>query len=315
MKHMKKTNHYLIVILLVIYLILSEFCMSYAANVKVTDENLEKATKDLIEYSKNSVFFGKKYEVTLENKKLIINVGGEKYTIDYDLTNKPKFTYEAEFNKNTKFEEFKNKTDIFGIPMINIFSIVSNIQGNDFIESYIYATKYIDFNKILPENNMFFTDNPDVKSLPGDTNITVYSGERDQKVLEYIEALFSNKIAFDDSNGLNLLKYSLERKDVTATSCKLVVNMEINPDGDFSKLHDYLEEISSKDNKISNNEETKDNNDKSVDTEQNEKSEVTKGSTIPRTGIVENPLLIVAYVLIGVSLLGIIALILTRKDV
>lgn len=216
-----------------------------AASVKVTKENLTKAFEELVSSDINE----DNMDILVEDDVIKITVDNESYNIDYDLTDKPTFSLEIPIEKGMSYEDFKKKTENLGAPIIG-YAAVANIQGTG-IED---AMAYLMFSYMENISGSYSTEDSYV--IVDDLNLqegvtlektddpkTIYTSEFGDKVMEYVNALYPETQTISDSDEINSYVMTIEKKDVTETSCKLVSKLKVNTDADFSKLNGYYNKV------------------------------------------------------------------------
>lgn len=78
----------------------------------------------------------------------------------------------------------------------------------------------------------------------GSNEKTIYASEFGERVMEYVNATYKEKQTIVDTvDGINSYEWTIERKDVTDTSCKLVSTISVNPNADFSKIKGFSDNI------------------------------------------------------------------------
>ena len=311
---MFKLKKICIMFIFFIFTIFSIFSKSYATSVKVTDENLKSSLQNFASSDDND----QKYNITVENGQIKIALDKANYTLNYDLTNKPTFTYETEITQGMSYNDFKVKTDGSSSTMI-AYAAVANIQGVEYEDSLAYFAMSL-LEKAFSDtssNNLsnayvIVDDTQDGVTLEKDPNDTktIYVSEFENKVMEYVNSMYAEKQTIKDTDGFNTYEMTTERKDVTDTSCKLVTTLSVDTDADFSKIKGYAEQLGNsstdKDNDETNN--TNDNNNiisndisnktdstnNNVDITLSEstKDNTSSKTTLPKTGTINKMVLI-----------------------
>lgn len=237
-----------ILLILSILLINSFFNNCYAAAVAVTKENLSASLKEFVSSDANQ----SNYKITVSDDEITIEADGVNYTLNYSLTGKPKFTYEVSIEKGMSYKDFKEKTSNFMLPIIGYIG-VANIEGANFEDastyismstlenwvtnSWIIGNAYV----IIDDTNM--SDGVTIDKSERDSK-TIYASEFGEKVMDYVNATYSDKkIMTDETSGINSYEWITEKKDVTETSCKLVSTLTVNVDADFSGLKAHVNKI------------------------------------------------------------------------
>ena len=208
--------------------------ISRAASVPVTDENLKAAFEKLIE----SLEQYKNYEITLENKVISVKTGEENYTLNYDLTGNPTFSYVIDVKKGMDYTKFNEETEKLSTVILGYLA-VANIQGVDFKDSFSYFQMYMLQSALsalgstdLNNSYMIVADGVTVDNA----SKVIKQSEFGERVMEYVNATYKEKKVYKDTDGFNTFEMSTEQKDVTETSCKIVSTVTVNLDADFSKL-------------------------------------------------------------------------------
>lgn len=220
----------------------------YAIVVAVTDENLKKSLLEFVSSEANK----ENYNITVSNNVITVIVDDESYTLNYDISNKPTFSFEIPIEKGMSYANFKEQTDNLILPMIGYIA-VANIQGVEFEDSGAYfLMSYLgnalngswsseNLYVIIDDTNM--SDGVTIDKDENDTK-TIYASEFGERVMEYVNATYKYKQNIkDSSDDINSYEWITERKDVTNTSCKLVSSLSVNLNADFSKLNGYSDQI------------------------------------------------------------------------
>lgn len=259
----------------------------------VTESNLKKSLED---YSKSETNKDK-YIINLNNNNINIELDGKKYIVKYDLTGKPTFYYEIPISKGMSYRDYKEKTDmIFDIVSIAYMS-VANIQGVKFDEAFTYFgfTSLSNLNgEYSTENSYVIVDDMNMDSgvnvnVETDDQKTIKQSEFGDRVMEFVNAMYKNKISYSDSGSeyLNTYEYTIERTDVTETSCKLISKITINTNAKFSSISNLINDSNSEQ---SEKKETTEDSQNSLSKEnknevKNENIDNNKSNTnLPKTG-------------------------------
>ena len=237
---MIKIKHICILILAFILIFLNLYNPSYAV-VSITEGNLKTALQKYMNYGDNNS------QITIANNVITITEDGETYNINYDLTNQPTFTMEVNIQKGMSYEKWSKQSNNFYSTLLG-YILIANIQGIEFddISTYLLlsmiegTTASPDYNKYVIVDDTKLSEGVTIDKDPNDTR-TIYVSEFGDRVLEYVNSLYKNKYVIKDNflNGINSYEWSLERKEVTDTSCKLVSMVKVNTNADFSKLQGY----------------------------------------------------------------------------
>lgn len=307
---------------LALLLILVFMCTNrcYAITSEVTEKNLGETFEKFISSNSNK----ENYKISVTNNTINIIEDDETYILYYDLTNKPSFSLEIPIQKGISYDEFKEKTDNLILPMLSYIA-VANIQGVDFEDSSAYfLMSYIgnalngswsskNSYVIVDDTNM--SDGVTIDKDENDTK-TIYVSEFGERVMEYVNDIYKDKQIIKDSfEGINSYEFIIEKKEETNTSCKLVSTLNVNLDADFSKLNGYADLKIIDSNKKNETTEEDKNNTNNEDNKNNELSNnVSNNEKIPYSGIENNLIVNVLYVIIGIALCTIVLLIALNKE-
>lgn len=295
-------------LLLILVFICTNRC--YAITSEVTEKNLGETFEKFISSNSNK----ENYKISVTNNTINIIEDDETYILYYDLTNKPSFSLEIPIQKGMSYDEFKEKTDNFMLPMLSYIA-VANIQGVDFEDSSAYFLMSYTGNALngswSSENSYVIVDDTNMSdgvTIDKDENDTktIYVSEFGERVMEYVNDIYKDKQIIKDSfEGINSYEFIIEKKEETNTSCKLVSTLNVNLDADFSKLNGYADLKIIDSNKKNETTEEDKNNELSNNVSNNEK--------IPYSGIENNLIVNVLYVIIGIALCTIVLLIALNK--
>lgn len=240
---MKKLYLYLFFILVILC---SNIC--YATPVTVTDENLKESLQKYVSSEAND----ENYNITVSNNVITITVDNESFTLNYDLTDKPTFSFEIPIEKGMSYDEFNEQTENLMLPWVG-YVAVANIQGVAFEDGMAYILmSYLGnaFNGSWSNENSYviFDDTNMSEGVTIDRDEsdkkTIYVSEFGERVMEYVNATYKDKQTITDAeNGINSYEWIIEKRDVTETSCKLVSSLTVNADADFSKIEGYAAQL------------------------------------------------------------------------
>lgn len=234
--------------------------ISNAVGIEVTREKLTKALQEFVTSESNDA----DYEIKVEQNIINITIDNENYVLKYDLTDKPTFTLEIPVKKGDSYDEFEKKTDKFYLPMLGYLA-VANVQGVKFEDSKAYFLfSYIEnFNgSYSSEGGYWVVDDLNMSEgvtvVKNDNPKTIYTSEFGDRVMEYVNYLYKETQIATDAKEINSYTMTIEKIDITDTSCKLVSTLIVNPEADFTKINGYMEKI---EGSFMNNDITKDNAD------------------------------------------------------
>ena len=233
----------------------------HATAVTVTDKNLIEAFQKYVSSNANE----ENYKISVSNNAIDITVDNERYTLNYDLTDEPTFSLEVPIQKGMSYDDFKKKTDNLILSSLG-YVAVANIQGVEmedastyFLLSYLSNALNGSFsseNSYVIVDDLNLSDGVTIEKT--DDSKTIYTSEFGDRVIEYVNAKYPETQTISDSEEINSFVMTIEKKDITETSCKLVSTLSVNLDADFSKIEKVNEGI--KDSFV-NNDITKDNAD------------------------------------------------------
>ena len=104
---MLRIKHVFIILLLLILVMINISSMSYATAVTVTDSNLNTALQKFVSSDSNK----DNYKISVSNNIITITSDKGTYTLNYDLSGKPTFIYEANISQGMSYADFEKKTD------------------------------------------------------------------------------------------------------------------------------------------------------------------------------------------------------------
>ncbi len=240
---MLKNKNILITILLFTAILIQLNTTCFATFIPVTDENLT----DTFEKFESSEANKDNYNISVSNNVINITIDNENYVLNYDLTDKPTFSFELPIEKGMSYEEFKKQTDNLILPMLGYIA-VANIQGVEFEDASIYfLLSYLEssFNGSLDSNNSYIIiddlNTEDGTIIESNNQNTIYTSEFGDRVIEYVNAIYPETQNISDAKGANSYVFTVEKQDMTETSCKLVATLTVNTDADFSKLKEIVD--------------------------------------------------------------------------
>lgn len=255
---MSKLKHIFIVFLISVFMIINIFSICYATSVAVTNENLKTAFEKFVSSDNND----KHYKISMENKVITITSDDGNYTLNYDLTNQPTFSYEVTVKQGMSYTEFQETTGNLSVPMLGYLA-VANIQGVEYEDSVAYFAMNLlqsAFSGLSSANAnssyMIVSDGVTVEST-GNQKV-IKESEFGNYVMEYVNSIYGEKASYKDSEGFNTFEWTTERKDITNTSCKLVSTITVNLDSDFSQMKGFAKSMADSFN--GNNSNNNDNN-------------------------------------------------------
>lgn len=236
---LKKFNiSFAILIFLLITIINTISCAEFNP---VTDENLKQSFKE-IEKSLKEIGTIENLEFSVSNNIINMTLDNEKYSWNYTLNQDCTFKMEIPIEKGMTYEKYKEK--ITGFDEMNTCSYlaIANTQNIDFRDAMPYITNSYIMPSSLPDIEYKIIDdieNPIIKKQE-DAKI-FYTSEFNERIIEFVNAKYKEKKIISDSDGFNTYTVTIEKKDMTETSGKLVCTLSISNQSDFSKLKAYTD--------------------------------------------------------------------------
>lgn len=252
----------LIISFLIIIILTITINISYAVT-PVTEEalqnSLNKLSTELSKSSDDDNPFATFTNIRLDsaNKKIKITTqDGDIFDLSYDLSEKPTFSSEVLIQKGMSYENFEKLTQNCELLPIIGYVAVANTQGVEiedaltyFMYSYFMASldKAFDSNNSLEDGYIIVDDlnlSEGVTIEKSDDSKTIYTSEFGDKVIEYVNATYKNKQSISD-NLIDTNSYlsTIEKIDISDTSCKLVSQLSVNLDANFTEIIEYINNI------------------------------------------------------------------------
>lgn len=241
---MRKYKRLVVVIAIAIVLcLITGFC--YAKPVEVTEEKLKKSLKEFEKFSEDE-----NYKFDVSNNKIKVTTDEGSCYIDYDLEKEPTFLTKISVRKGMSYQEFKKETENVLNPFLGYIA-VANIQGTTIEDAAAYMTTKIfnhAFSGTTSSNSYVIVDDTalsegvTINKDPNDTK-TIYVSEFGDRVMEYVNSVYESKQTIEDKDGANTFALTIERTNITDTSCDIVSKLTVNPNGDFSRIKGSSEDI------------------------------------------------------------------------
>lgn len=218
---------------------------SYAKPVEVTEEKLKKSLKEFEKFSEDE-----NYKFDVNNNKIKVTTDEGSCYIDYDLKKEPTFLTKISVREGMSYQEFKKETENVLNPFLGYIA-VANIQGTTIEDAAAYmATKIFNhaFSGTTSSNSYVIVDDTalsegeTINKDPNDTK-TIYVSEFGDRVMEYVNSVYESKQTIEDKDGANTFTLTIERTNITDTSCDIVSKLTVNLNGDFSKIKESSEDI------------------------------------------------------------------------
>ncbi len=225
-------------LLLISLLICSSFFSCYATSVPVTKENLTSTLQKFASSDANE----KNYQIEVSDDVINITAGSKKYSVTYDLSGKPKFSFKASVKKGMTYEEFEEQTDCLILPIIGYIA-TANIQGAslDDLVAYLLPMYFQYALSSVSSGNAYTIVDDTVdgfqKPSVADPKV-IYVSEFSERVMDFVNTIYknSNQVVLDDTSKYNTFKLSMKKENEQENSCDIVSTVEVNLDADFSKL-------------------------------------------------------------------------------
>lgn len=241
---MKKYKRVVVAIATVLTLcLLTNFC--YANSIEVTEEKLKNSLKEFEKFNEDE-----DYKFDVSNNKIKVTTDEESYYIDYDLEKEPTFSTKISVKKGMSYQEFKKETESLQNLLLCYF-VVANIQGTTLEDAAAYIMIKLfntAFSDITNSNSYVIVDDTNlsegstINKEPNDTK-TIYVSEFGNRVMEYVNSTYESKQTIEDKNDANTFIWTVERMNITETSCDIVSKLTVNLNGDFSKIKGSKEAI------------------------------------------------------------------------
>ncbi len=218
---------------------------SYAKPVEVTEEKLKKSLKEFEKFSEDE-----NYKFDVSNNKIKVTTDEGSCYIDYDLKKEPTFLTKISVREGMSYQEFKKETENVLNPFLGYIA-VANIQGTTIEDAAAYmATKIFNHafsgttssNSYVIVEDTALSEGVTINEDPNDTK-TIYVSEFGDRVMEYVNSVYESKQTIEDKDGANTFTLTIERTNITDTSCDIVSKLTVNSNGDFSKIKGSSEDI------------------------------------------------------------------------
>lgn len=312
---MNKKFFFITSFLLIFIIIISNFSYAY---VEVTEDNLNSAFQSLISVdNENLKLTDKNAKITLENNSIKLVSKGETYNMTYSLTGKPTFSIEVPVKNGMSYDEYTKKTEGLSAPLLG-YVAVANIQGVKLEDAFTYIVLSSAFRSLANNSNnssayVIYDGSTADESITFSTSSNNIINKEDfpNRVMDYVNSLYGKKmiVADSDSDSLNSYEYTVEEKDITASSCTLVAKLTVNTDADFSKLSGYLNSLtSSMNNNTQTTNKTTNTNSNISGSNSNKENNDYNSNIFPKTGKETNYLIVTLFSIIIICIFGIVFL-------
>ena len=227
-----------ILLFLIIFLLCSSSFSCFAISVPVTKESLTSALQNFTSSDTNE----KNYQFEVSDDAINITVEGEKYSIKYDLSEKPTFSFKTSVKNGMTFKEFEEQISNLILPIIGYGAVV-NIQGvsaEDFASYFLPLYLKYALGTFSSKNDYLIVDDTvDGFEKPDTTDPKIiYVSEFSEKVMTFVNATYqdTDEVILDDSSTYDTFKLFIRKENEQETSCDIVSTVEVNLDADFSQL-------------------------------------------------------------------------------
>ena len=237
---MKKIKYFFVICLIFCFIFINFLSVSYGFSTPVTKENLNTSLQNFATSEYNT----DKYQITVQDNEIQVKTEQGNYTLNYDLTGKPTFSISVPISQGISYKEFNMKTDSLYLPMLGYIG-VANTQGVSFEDAPVYFELCLLeslFSNSSSETTQYIIAS-DGTNVTSSTSNVIYESDFGNHVIEYTNSIYNNKDIFSDTSKLNSFTLTIEKKDVTSTSCNLVSTLTINTDTDFSKIKGFIDSI------------------------------------------------------------------------
>ena len=212
---------------------------SGAISTKMFSDTLQKLVQKIND-NNNDI----NIEISFEDNyiKISSNEYMSDFILDYDLSDNPTFTYTADIQKGMSYDDYTEKTDMLSLPLLGYLTI-ANIQGAEYDDALSYIIEYLiysafsNMSSIDTSNSYMILE--DGVTYTGDDNNVIKKSEFGNRVMEYVDSMYKEKMNLNDSDALNSFEWITEKQDVSDDSCKLISTLTVNLDADFTKLAEY----------------------------------------------------------------------------
>ena len=209
----------IIIILIIILFILYSNC--YAAIAQVTKESLSQELQNVI--SNDELDLGIS-QLNVGDNTISLTYDNQELEMQYDLSNEPTFSFSFDVQQGMTSMEYAIQNQNAGIVVVPYISIAS-------------------LNNVIPKEAFLYYAMTLLESAGGINIDSSINSQIDNNIIEYLKSSYGEPQIYNDSQYGNTYELTTELQDVTDTSCRVVGTMRINPNGDFSKVHEYAEMV------------------------------------------------------------------------
>lgn len=216
---MIKKQKILKIILALIIILSAIYSSSYAAIAQVTKESLTLGFENLASVEDLEIS-----QVNVGDNTISLIYNNQQLEMQYDLSSAPTFTMGIDVQQGMTSDEFLSENQNLGGILLGYIAIAS-LNNTDPNEAMLYYA---------------FTS---LESMGGITIDSSTSSQINNNIMEYVNSLYGNPQTYSDSQYGNTFQVTTELQNVTNTSCRVVSTLKVNPNGDFSKVHEYIEQV------------------------------------------------------------------------
>lgn len=272
------------IICIFIIIILNIYSITYATTVQVTRENLTEAFQNIMDSNLKGRIGLSNIEV--EEDKINFMIDSEEFEISYDLTNEPTFIAEMNIQDGMTYDEYESEEAKMSGTILG-YVAVANINNVDIDNALMYILlSYMEEGaSVLEESEYTIYDDRNVdEGVEGDVTVegktVIKASEFGNYAMDYVNSIYANDpIVISDAKNTNTYEITMERQEITDTSCKVVMSLKVNADADFSELTQLEEE------KPEEEQGGGQGNIQSTTNITNEKDKTTANTILPKAGI------------------------------
>ena len=272
------------IICIFIIIILNIYSITYATTVQVTRENLTEAFQNIMDSNLKGRLGLSNIEV--EEEKIKFMIDSEEFEISYDLTNEPTFIAEMNIQDGMTYDEYESEEAKMLETMLGYVAVAS--INNVYIDNaymYILLSYMEEGIPAFGECEYAIDDDRNVgEGVEGNLTVegktVIKASEFGNYAMDYVNSMYANDpLVISDAKYVNTYEITMERQEITDTSCKVVITLKINTDADFSGITQLKEE------KPEEEQGGGQGNIQSTTNITNEKDKTTANAIVPKVGI------------------------------
>lgn len=213
----------------------------------ITKDKISSILKEYASSSENS----EGYTINVEKNDIKITKDGKDLYIKYDLKDKPTFSIDFQINKGMTYDEYKEGADNVKLLMLGYIAIagINGVSVEDASTYFLLTYAGSALSSVSQDNfDNAYTIYDDTSITPGvefstSSDKVISVSKFGERVMEYANSQYSDHTEISDSGDdcINSYNITIDKKDVTDTSCNIVSTITIDPNADFSKLKDYTQ--------------------------------------------------------------------------